>query len=166
MSVTFKGSPASLVGKQLRVGDIAPQIELVDKDLNHIKVGGALGKKQIINVVPSLDTGICQIQTKRFNKEAASLSNAVVFVVSMDLPFGAGRFCAVENIDNIVVASDFMEKAFGKEYGLLLANTPLKGLLTRAVIVLDEKGKVIYQEICEEINKEPDYDSALQAAKS
>lgn len=166
MAVTFKGSPASFIGKQLSVGDDAPQVNLTDKDLNPIVVGGAQGKKQIISVVPSLDTGVCNLQAKRFNKEAASLHNTVVFVVSMDLPFGAKRFCEVEDIHNVVVASDFTDKHFGKEYGLLLTNTPLKGLLTRAVIVVDTKGKIVYQEICSEITNEPDYDSALNAAKS
>lgn len=166
MSVTFKGSPASFVGKQLNVGDNAPQVSLTDKDLNPIVVGGAQGKKQIISVVPSLDTGVCQVQAKRFNKEVASLQNTVVYVVSMDLPFGAKRFCEVEDVHNVVVASDFTDKNFGKEYGLLLANTPLKGLLTRAVIVVDTNGKIVYQEICSEITNEPDYQSALNAAKS
>ena len=162
MSVTFKGSPASFVGKQLNVGDNAPQVSLTDKDLNPIVVGGAQGKKQIISVVPSLDTGVCQVQAKRFNKEVASLQNTVVYVVSMDLPFGAKRFCEVEDVHNVVVASDFTDKNFG----LLLANTPLKGLLTRAVIVVDTNGKIVYQEICSEITNEPDYQSALNAAKS
>lgn len=165
MSINFKGTPANLIGSQLKVGDNAPEVSLTDKDLNQVKVGGAQGKKQVISVVPSLDTGVCQIQAKRFNKEAANLHNTTVYVVSMDLPFGAGRFCQTENINNVVVASDFTDRAFGKEYGLILANTPLKGLLTRAVIVINEQGKVIYQEICNEITNEPDYDSALQAAR-
>lgn len=165
MTVTFKGMPASFIGKQLSVGDSAPEVTLVDKDLNPIKVGGAQGKKQIISVVPSLDTGVCNLQAKRFNKEASNLHNTIVYVVSMDLPFGANRFCEVENVHNVSLASDFTDKAFGKAYGLLLANTPLEGLLSRAVIVVDGNGKIVYEEIVSEITNEPNYEAALNIVK-
>lgn len=161
----FHGDAVKLFGSSLKVGDSAPSVQLVGKDLSAVQVGGAQGVYQIINVVPSLDTGVCAVQARTFNQKAASLPNAKVFVVSVDLPFAQGRFCATEGIENLVVASDFVEKEFGKKYGLLLESSPLRGVLTRAVIVLDPQGKVVYQEICDEITSEPNYDNALNAVK-
>ncbi|PAF51461.1 lipid hydroperoxide peroxidase [Helicobacter sp. 13S00401-1] len=163
--VTFKGNKATLGGKQVKVGDSAPSVELVAGDLSSVKVGGASGKYQVINVVPSLDTGVCAAQTRKFNEEASKLPNAQVFVVSMDLPFAQGRFCTVEGIKNVTALSDFRKKEFGEKYGLILADSPLEGLLTRAVIVVDPQGKIVYEEIVSEITNEPDYKSALNALK-
>lgn len=162
---TFKGEAVTLYGSNLKVGDSAPSVQLVGKDLSKVQVGGAQGMYQIINVVPSLDTGVCAVQARTFNQKAASLPNAKVFVVSVDLPFAQGRFCSVEGIENLIVASDFIEKEFGKKYGLLLESSPLRGVLTRAVIVVDPQGKVVYQEICDEITNEPNYDNALNAVR-
>ena len=162
MKVNFKGQEVQLNGKQKQVSDQAPQVVLVGKDLNEIKVGGAQGKYQVINVVPSLDTGVCATQTRKFNEKAAKLEQAVVFVVSMDLPFAQGRFCATEGIENVQVVSDFRSGNFAEAYGLKIATGPLSGLLTRAVIVVDPSGKIIYQEICDEITSEPDYDKPLK----
>lgn len=163
--VKFKGTSVNLSGKELNVGDNAPEVSLVGKDLSEIKVGGAKGKYQIISVVPSLDTGVCATQTRKFNEKAASLPNASVVVVSMDLPFAQGRFCSAEGIENLVVASDFRKKAFGESYGMLLAGSPLEGVLTRAVFVIDPNGKIVYKEVCEEITSEPNYEKPLQAVK-
>ncbi|PAF44399.1 thiol peroxidase [Helicobacter sp. 11S02629-2] len=163
--ITFRGNKATLNGKQLKVGDAAPSVELVSGDLSLVKVGGASGKYQVINVVPSLDTGVCAAQTRKFNEEASKLHNTQVFVVSMDLPFAQGRFCTVEGIKNLTALSDFRKKEFGEKYGLLLTDSPLAGLLTRAVIVVDPQGKIIYEEIVSEITNEPDYKSALEALK-
>ena len=116
--VTFKGNAVSLKGKEVNVGDSAPKVELIAGDLSAKSVGGASGKFQIINVVPSLDTGVCATQTRKFNEKAASLSNAEVFVVSLDLPFAQGRFCSIEGIQNVVALSDFKNKAFGESYGI------------------------------------------------
>lgn len=162
MKPTFQGNPVTLAGHILNIGDIAPQVTLPNKDLQDIQVGGANGKYQIINVVPSLDTGVCAIQTKKFNAEASKLQNAQVFVVSMDLPFAQGRFCSTEGINNLNVVSDFRSKEFGKKYGLLIDDSVLRGLLTRAVIVLDPEGKVIYQEVVQEITNEPNYQAVLE----
>ena len=115
--------------------------------------------------VPSLDTGVCATQTRRFNQEAATLQNTNVYVVSMDLPFAQGRFCSTEGIENLTPLSDFVTKDFGKAYGLLLQSSPLVGLLTRAVLIIDPQGKVIYIEICEEITQEPNYEKALALIK-
>ncbi|AAP78415.1 thiol peroxidase [Helicobacter hepaticus] len=165
MEVKFKGTPAQLSANTIKVGDDAPQIKLTAKDLSQVQIGGASGKYQIINVVPSLDTGVCATQTRRFNQEAATLQNTNVYVVSMDLPFAQGRFCSTEGIENLTPLSDFVTKDFGKAYGLLLQSSPLVGLLTRAVLIIDPQGKVIYIEICEEITQEPNYEKALAVIK-
>lgn len=166
MSVKFKGSPVKLVGDEIKVGDFAPSVKLKGNDLGYVLVGGKKDKVQVINVVPSLDTPVCQIQTKQFNKEAANLPNVEVFVVSMDLPFAQGRFCSVEGIENVKALSDFKNKEFGNKYGVLIDDSPLSGLLARAVFVVDENGKVIYKELCEEITNEPNYENALNAIKN
>ncbi|WP_455949056.1 thiol peroxidase [Helicobacter pullorum] len=163
--VTFKGNAVSLKGKEINVGDSAPKVELIAGDLSIKSVGGASGKFQIINVVPSLDTGVCATQTRKFNEKAASLSNAEVFVVSLDLPFAQGRFCSIEGIQNVVALSDFKNKAFGESYGVILAGSPLEGLLTRAVFVVNPEGKVVHKEIVSEVTNEPNYDAALAAVK-
>lgn len=163
MEVKFKGTPAKLSPNTIKVGDSAPKVKLVAKDLSHVEVGGASGVYQIINIVPSLDTGVCATQTRRFNQEAAKLSNAKVYVVSLDLPFAQGRFCSTEGIENLSTLSDFAQKEFGKAYGVLLESSPLAGLLTRAVVVVNPEGKVVHAEICEEITSEPDYQKALSA---
>lgn len=163
--VTFKGNAVSLKGKEINVGDSAPKVELIAGDLSTKSVGGASGKFQIINVVPSLDTGVCATQTRKINEKAASLSNAEVFVVSLDLPFAQGRFCSIEGIQNVVALSDFKNKAFGESYGVILAGSPLEGLLTRAVFVVNPEGKVVHKEIVSEVTNEPNYDAALAAVK-
>lgn len=163
--VTFKGNAVSLKGKEINVGDSAPKVELIAGDLSTKSVGGASGKFQIINVVPSLDTGVCATQTRKFNEKAASLSNAEVFVVSLDLPFAQGRFCSIEGIQNVVALSDFKNKAFGESYGVILAGSPLEGLLTRAVFVVNPEGKVVHKEIVSEVTNEPNYDAALATVK-
>lgn len=166
MSVKFKGSPVKLLGDEIKVGDFAPSVKLKGNDLGYVFVGGKKDKIQVLNVVPSLDTPVCQTQTKRFNTEAANLPNIEVFVISMDLPFAQGRFCSVEGIKNVKALSDFKTKEFGNKYGVLIDDSPLGGLLARAVFVIDESGKVIYKEICEEITNEPDYQAALDAIKN
>ena len=163
--VTFKGNSVSLSGKTLNVGDSAPKVDLIAGDLSVKSVGGANGKFQIINVVPSLDTGVCATQTRKFNEKAASLSNAEVSVVSLDLPFAQGRFCSTEGIKNVVALSDFRNKAFGEAYGVILVGSPLEGLLTRAVFVVNPEGKIVHKEIVSEITSEPDYEAALAAVK-
>lgn len=161
MKPTFQGSPVTLAGQVLQIGEIAPEVTLPTKDLSDVKVGGASGKYQIINFLPSLDTGVCAMQTKKFNTEASKLPNAQVFVISMDLPFAQGRFCSTEGIENLIVASDFRAKEFGKKYGVLIDDSALRGLLARGVIVLDPEGKVIYQEIVPEITNEPNYKAVM-----
>lgn len=163
MSVTFKGTAVELEGNVVNVGQIAPVVELVAKDLSTISVGGASGKYQVLIVVPSLDTGVCATEARTFNQKVASKSNVEATVISLDLPFAMGRFCSTEGIENLRVASDFRGAKFGKEYGVLLASSPLAGLLTRAIFVLDPNGVVVYKELVSEITTEPNYDAALKA---
>ena len=163
MEVKFKGSPAKLSANTIKLGDNAPKVNLIAKDLSQVAVGGSSDVYQIINVVPSLDTGVCATQARKFNEEAAKLANAKVFVVSLDLPFAQGRFCSTEGIEKLTTLSDFANKEFGKAYGLLLESSPLAGLLARSVIVVDKAGKVVYVEVCDEITSEPDYQKALKA---
>ncbi|RAX56879.1 lipid hydroperoxide peroxidase [Helicobacter monodelphidis] len=164
-NVTFKGGAVKLEGSVPNVGAKAPEVELVAKDLSSVKIGGAKGKYQIINVVPSLDTGVCAMQTRKFNEKAASLSNAEVYVVSLDLPFAQGRFCSTEGIEKVTALSDFRGAKFAKAYGVLLADGPLAGLTTRAVFIVDPSGNIAYKEIVAEITTEPNYDAALAAIK-
>lgn len=165
MEVKFKGTPAKLSANTIKLGDNAPKIKLVAKDLSAVEIGGASGAYQIINVVPSLDTGVCATQTRRFNEEATKLTNTKVYVVSLDLPFAQGRFCSTEGIEKLTTLSDFASKDFGRAYGLILESSPLAGLLTRAVIVVSPEGKAIHVEVCDEITNEPDYQKALDSIK-
>ena len=161
----LKGNEVNLAGNEVNVGDLAPIVTVVAKDLSEIKVGGEQGKAQIIVVVPSLDTPVCASETRRFNTEAAKIENASVTVVSMDLPFAMGRFCTTEGIENLEVGSDFRNKDFANAYGVLIADGPLAGVTARAIFVIDANGKIAYKDICNEITEEPNYDSALAAIK-
>lgn len=165
MNVKFKGTPITLGGDSVNVGDNAPEVWLKAKDLGKLQVGGKKDKVQIISVVPSLDTSICALQAKTFNEKASQIPDVEVNVVSMDLPFAQDRFCTTQNIKNINTLSDFKSKEFGKKYGLLLNDSPLEGLLARAVIIVNKEGKIIYKEVCEEITNEPNYEAALNAIK-
>lgn len=161
----LKGNDVNLAGNEVNVGDSAPVVKVVAKDLSEIEVGGAQGKVQVIVVVPSLDTPVCAAETRKFNEEAAKIENAGVTVVSMDLPFAMGRFCTTEGIENLQVGSDFRNKDFANAYGVLVADGPLAGVTCRAIFVVDANGKVTYKEIVPEITEEPNYDSALAAIK-
>ena len=163
MSVTFKGTAVELEGKGVSVGQRAPEVDLVANDLSSLKVGGASGKFQVLIVLPSLDTGVCATEARTFNQKVASKNNVEATVISLDLPFAMGRFCSTEGIENLRVASDFRGAKFGKEYGVLLASSPLAGLLTRAIFVIDPDGVVAYKELVGEITTEPNYDAALKA---
>ncbi|WP_291951053.1 thiol peroxidase [Campylobacter sp.] len=150
--VLFKGNKVKLQGNSLEVGDVAPNIILKAKDLFDIEIAPK-GKTQIIISVPSLDTPVCAAEAREFNKRAASI-NAEVIVVSMDLPFAMGRFCSTEEIDNLVVASDFASKEFGKKYGVLMIDGPLEGILARAVFVIKD-GIIAYKELVKEVTELP-----------
>jgi len=158
----FKGTDVELLGNEVNVGDKAPSITVVNSaGLGDIVVGGATGKKQLIIVVPSLDTGVCATETRNFNAKAAGLTDVTVTIVSLDLPFAAGRFCQAEGIDNLTVCSDFRNKEFANAYGVLLGGSVLAGVTCRAIFAVDADGVVTYKEIVPEITEEPNYDAAL-----
>ena len=160
----FKGTDVELLGNTVNVGDKAPAITVVNSaGLGDVTVGGATGKKQLIIVVPSLDTGVCATETRNFNAKAAGLSDVTVTLVSLDLPFASGRFCQAEGIDNLTVCSDFRNKEFANAYGVLLGGSVLAGVTCRAIFAVNEAGTVTYKEIVPEITEEPNYDAALAA---
>ena len=160
----FKGTDVELVGTQINVGDKAPAVTVVNSDgLGDVTVGGASGKKQLIIVVPSLDTGVCATETRNFNAKAAALAGVDVTVVSLDLPFASGRFCSAEGINDLTVASDFRNKDFANAYGVLLGGSVLAGVTCRAIFAVDAEGTVTYKEIVPEITEEPNYDAAIAA---
>jgi thiol peroxidase len=166
-TVTFKNDiVCNLAGNEVNVGDTAPVVTVVNCDpmLQDETVGGE-GKVQLVIAVPSLDTGVCDAETRRFNQEAASLDGVEVVTVSMDLPFAAARWCGAAGIENIKVCSDFRNKDFGNAYGVLLADGPLAGVLARVIFVVGKDGKVTYKQVVPEITQEPNYEEAIQAAK-
>jgi len=162
----LKGNTVNLAGNEVNVGDKAPEITVTNSaGLADVAVGGAQGVKQLIVVVPSLDTPVCATETRQFNQKAAGLDGVKVTIVSMDLPFAAGRFCSTEGIDQLTVASDFRNKDFANAYGVLIADGALAGVTCRAIFAVNEEGTVTYKEIVPEITEEPNYDAALAAVK-
>lgn len=145
------------------VGSQAPDFTLVKSDLSEISLSDYKGKNIVLNIFPSIDTGVCAASVRRFNKDAAALNNTVVLAISADLPFAAGRFCGAEGIENVVTASVFRNPEFSKNYGLLITDGPLKGLLARAVVVINPEGKVAYTELVPEIAQEPNYEGAINS---
>ncbi len=158
-TTSLKGNLVNLAGTEINVGDKAPIVNVVAQDLSDIQIGG---KRQMIIVVPSLDTPVCAAETRKFNEEVAN-SDTEVVVVSMDLPFASGRFCTTEGIENLKVGSDFRNKDLANAYGVLIADGALAGVTCRAVFVTDDQGVVTYKEICPEITQEPNYEAALSA---
>lgn len=162
----FKGEAVELLGTQINVGDKAPEVTVVNANgLGDVVVGGAQGVKQLLIVVPSLDTGVCATETRNFNAKVAGLEGVNPTVISLDLPFASGRFCSAEGIDKLTVTSDFRNKDFANAYGVLLGGSVLAGVTCRAIFVIDEKGTVTYKEIVPEVTAEPNYDAALAAVK-
>lgn len=159
-TITFKGTPVETVGT-LPTGE-APAFELVGADLSAVTLADYAGKRVVLNIFPSIDTGVCAQSVRTFNQKAAGLDNTVVLGVSKDLPFALGRFCGAEGIDNVVTTSGF-RSTFGDDYGVQMVSGPLAGLYSRAVVVVDENGKIIYSEQVPEIGQEPNYDAALEA---
>lgn len=163
--VTLKGNEFNTIGELPEVGSKAPEFSLVKTDLSEIKNSDLQGKRVILNIFPSLDTAVCATSVRKFNAEAANLDNTTVVCVSKDLPFAHSRFCSTEGITNVVPASEFRGNVFGKNYGVMLTDGPLQGLMARAVVVLDENGTVLYNQLVPEITEEPDYQSALDVLK-
>ena len=160
-TVTLKGNKVNLKGNFPETGDQAPDFSLVKNDLSELSLSSLKGKKVVLNIFPSLDTQVCATSVRKFNDLAAKMNNTVVLAISKDLPFAHARFCTTEGIENVIGLSAFRDNSFGENYGVAIADSPLAGLLARAVIILDEQGKVIYTELVPEITQEPDYDEAL-----
>ncbi len=162
--ITLKGNPIHSKGSLPEIGSNVKDFILINTDLEEKELSDFEGKKKVFNIFPSIDTGICAASARKFNEAASALENTVVINVSKDLPFALKRFCAAEGLDNVETLSDF-RGSFGDDYGVILTDSPMKGLLSRAVIVTDANNNVIYTEQVPEIVQEPNYDAALNALK-
>jgi len=162
--ITFKGNPATLLGPEIKVGETAPDFKVVSNALQPVTLADSQGKVRLITVVPSLDTPVCDTMTRKFNEEAGKLpENVVVYTISMDLPFAQKRWCGNAGIEKVQTLSDYQERSFGLNYGLLIDELKL---LARAVLVIDPQDRVAYQEIVKEVTAEPDYAAALAATRA
>jgi len=160
-AVTFKGQPLTLTGEAPALGAPAPDFTVLDNELNEVKLSEQRGKKVVLVAVPSLDTGVCDIEAQRFNKEAASLgSDVAVLVISMDLPFAQARWCGATGAENVQTLSDHRDASFGRAYGLLIKELRL---LARTVLIVDAEGVLRYRQLVEEVTNEPDYEAVLTA---
>jgi len=159
----LKGTPVNLAGELPAVGSTAPDFKLVAGDLSDVSLATYAGKKKLLSIVPSLDTGVCATSTKKFNEAMAGKTDAVALVISADLPFASSRFCSAEGITNVINLSMMRSRNFGKDYGVLITDGPLAGITARAVVVLDANDQVLYTELVPEIGQEPNYDAALAA---
>ncbi len=163
VKATFLGNAVTLLGKETKVGEKAPDFTVVAGDLSEKKLSDYAGKTKVILVYPSIDTSVCATQNRTFNKRIDELGSAVVLSISVDLPFAQKRFCGAEGIDNVITASDFATGEFGKNYGLELENGPLAALHARAIVVVDANGVVKHTELVADIASEPNYDAAIAA---
>ncbi|WP_028783462.1 thiol peroxidase [Thalassobacillus devorans] len=161
-SITFKENPVTLVGEEIKVGDKAPDFKVLANDLSEVTLDDYKDSVKLISVVPSLDTGVCAEQTRRFNEEATQLGDVKVLTISMDLPFAQKRWCGAEGIENVDTLSDHRDASFGKAYGVLIEELRL---LARAVFVVDSENKVTYTEYVSEATNHPDYESAIAAVE-
>lgn len=164
--IKLKGNPIHISGDLPASGSTAPDFVLTKTDMSDVSLKDFKGGKIVLNIFPSIDTPICAMSVRKFNGEASKLGNTVVLCVSEDLPFAHARFCGAEGIKNVVSVSDLRKRDFGKKYGLEIVDGPIAGLLARAVIVIDENGKVKYTQLVPEIAQEPDYEAVFQALKN
>lgn len=162
-SVTFKNSPVTLIGSEVKVGDQAPDFTVLANDLSEVTLADSKGTVRIISVVPSVDTGVCDAQTRRFNEDASQAGDVQVLTISVDLPFAQKRWCAASGLDNVQVLSDHRDISFGKAYGVVMQELRL---LARAVFVIDRSDKVVYAEYVSEGTTHPNYEAAIEAAKA
>lgn len=163
IQTAFKGTPVNVAGAFVQVGTKAPDFRLITKGLGEYTLASAEGKSIVLNIFPSIDTGVCATSVRTFNKLAAGIPNTVVLAISRDLPFAQGRFCGAEGIENVITLSDFRNLGFAQDYGVLLEDGPLAGLLARCVVVINPAGEVVYTEMVPEITQEPNYEAALKA---
>lgn len=162
VNITFKGNPVTLIGPEIKKGDNAPDFKVLSNDLQEVKLSDYKNKVKLIVAVPSIDTGVCSTETKRFNKEASELGDVQILTISMDLPFAQTRWCAAEGVQNIDLLSDHRDADFAEKYGVLIKELRL---LARAVFVVDTDDTVQYVQYVKEVSTEPDYDAAIQAIK-
>lgn len=162
-TVTFHEKPVTVDGQVPAVGAKAPGFRLVNGELADVSLSDFAGKRKILNIFPSVDTGVCAASVRRFNELAGKLDNTVVLCISADLPFAQGRFCGAEGLDNVTTLSTMRGREFLKDYGVAIADGPLAGVAARAVVVLDADDKVLHSQLVGEIAEEPDYDAALKA---
>lgn len=160
--ITFQGNPLTLLGEQINVGDKAPDFTVLSAGLESVKLSDYDGKVRVLAIYPSIDTGVCQAQNRRFNAEASSLGAAVILSISCDLPFAQSRFCSAEGLDQVITLSDHKDVDFGTKYGFLIKELRL---LARGVVVIDKDGVVRYVEFVPEVTTEPDYEKALNLVK-
>lgn len=165
-TVHFQGNPVAVQGSIPQAGDKAQPFTLVAKDLSDVTLGQFAGKRKVLNIFPSIDTGVCAASVRKFNQLAGELADTVVLCVSADLPFAQSRFCGAEGLSNVVTLSTLHAPEFLQTYGVGIADGALKGLAARAVVVIDENDSVVYSELVNEITNEPDYDAALAALKA
>ncbi|MBN6711563.1 thiol peroxidase [Haemophilus haemoglobinophilus] len=163
--ITLAGNPIEVSGNFAKVGDKIENFVLVNKELAEIALADFAGKRKVLNIFPSIDTGICAMSVRKFNQEAANLDNTVVLCISADLPFAQGRFCGAEGIESAVTLSTFRNKELHRTLGVDISTGPLAGLTARAVVVLDEDNKVLHSELVPEIKQEPNYEAALAVLK-
>lgn len=161
--ITIGGAPAQTTGSLPSVGQKAPAFALAGTDLSDVALSDFFGKRVVLNIFPSIDTPVCANSVRRFNTEASAIENTEVLCISADLPFAHGRFCAAEGIEGVTSLSQFRDQAFGKDYGVAIAEGPLAGLLARAIVIVDESGTVIYAAFADELKEEPNYEEALDA---
>jgi thioredoxin-dependent peroxiredoxin len=162
-NITLQGNPIHTSGELPKSGAKAPDFKLVNKDLKDVSLADFKGKKKLLNIVPSLDTSVCALSTRKFNEHAKAHPDTVILVISADLPFAQGRFCGNEHLDNVIPLSLMRGQRFGTDYGVLIQDGPLAGVTARAVVVLDADNRVAYSEMVPEIAHEPDYEKALKA---
>jgi len=163
--ITFKGGEVNTSGDLIRVGAQAPDFKLTKVDLSDVTLSSYKGKKLVLNIFPSVDTGVCAASVRRFNAEASKVNNTEVLCISRDLPFAHARFCGAEGLDKVVSLSEYKDEVFSQNYGVKMIDGPLAGLHSRAVIVIDEAGKVIHSEQVDDIVHEPNYAAAIEALK-
>ncbi|KXI21650.1 thiol peroxidase [Photobacterium sanguinicancri] len=166
MSITFQGNPVSVSGTFPKAGEKAPSFTLCSAELNDFSLESLKGKKVVLNIFPSIDTPVCATSVRTFNEKAVNLENVTVLCISADLPFATGRFCGAEGLDNVETASFFRSSSFTEDYGVNLNDGALKGLATRAVVVINEEGTVLHSELVSEITEEANYDLALESLKA
>lgn len=163
--ITFKGNQIHTAGNLPEIGETAPDFKLTSSDLSEKSLSDYKGKNVVLNIFPSVDTGICAQSVRTFNKEVSAVDNTVVLCISKDLPFALNRFCAAEGLQNVETLSDFKTNDFTNVYGVQMTDGPLNGLMSRAVVVINPEGKVVYKEQVPEITQEPDYNNAINALK-